>query len=79
MFAITYNTVQLNASQLAERGDVDIMICKKCNDEMILDDVDTDFRNAKDRDKYWVCPRCNMCCIEEVRHNKETKFNWYEE
>lgn len=58
------------------------MICKFCNSQMRLDDVDFNFKGNKDN--YWVCDNCNATAFEKIRYiryNKIThiKFFPYEE
>lgn len=53
------------------------MICKDCGFEMILDDVD---RHSKGNcDKYWICNKCNIGCVEKIRVNKDSAFFWQED
>lgn len=53
------------------------MICKNCNNEMILDDVDINTNGS--RDKYWICAKCNIGCIEEIRVHKDNCVIWQED
>lgn len=53
------------------------MICKECNNEMILDDED--FRFKGNTDKYWLCENCHTSCIEEIRFNQSFKEHWLNE
>lgn len=53
------------------------MVCKYCNKEMLLDDVDYNFKGNKDN--YWICHDCNSSCIEEIRFNKSINEHWHKE
>ena len=42
--------------------------CRKCNTEMILDDIDYNFEGNEDR--YYLCPKCHSYLIVKVRYRK---------
>lgn len=50
------------------------MRCKKCNCEMILDDVDFNFTG--NYDNYWFCDKCGIGCIEKIRYGKSFRIIW---
>lgn len=52
------------------------MICKNCGNEMLLDDIDFQFKGCKDN--YWICHPCNLCAIEKIRYGKQVKIEWGE-
>lgn len=41
------------------------MKCINCNEDMIVDDVDYNFKG--NYDIYWLCPKCDSGAVEEVR------------
>lgn len=41
------------------------MKCINCNEDMIVDNIDYNFKG--NYDIYWVCPKCSLSAIEEVR------------
>ena len=51
------------------------MLCRKCGNEMYLDDKDYNFKG--NYDNYWACEHCNSSCIEEVRFGETQKEHWY--
>lgn len=53
------------------------MKCKKCNCEMLLDDVDFNFEG--NQDNYWLCEKCEIGCIEKIRFGRSIKVIWDEE
>lgn len=50
------------------------MICKECGAEMLLDDKDFNFEG--NYDNYWICEKCEISCIEEIRFNQPFKEIW---
>ena len=50
------------------------MICKKCGEEMVLDDRDYNFKG--NYDNYWICEKCETSCIERVRFGKTFNEIW---
>lgn len=53
------------------------MKCKECNETMYLDVRDFNFTG--NYDNYWNCPKCQTCCIEEIRFSKTFKEIWHSE
>ena len=53
------------------------MTCKNCKKEMLLDDVDFNFKGNKDN--YYICENCHTSCIEKIRYNKQVNVEWNEE
>ena len=43
-------------------------ICKHCNKEMFLDDVDFNFKG--NQDEYWLCEKCGDSVFAKVRYGK---------
>jgi hypothetical protein len=54
------------------------MVCKYCNKEMRLDDVDAAFPNGS-KDNYWVCDNCQASATEYIRNKVAIRVDWYEE
>lgn len=52
------------------------MICKYCEKEMRLDDVDFNFKGNKDN--YWVCDNCKATSCEKIRYGKCINVEFYE-
>ncbi len=42
--------------------------CPNCNVDMILDDVDYNFKG--NQNNYWCCPKCKIYCFEKIRFGK---------
>ena len=53
------------------------MICKICGEKMILDDRDRISNGMYDN--YYICPRCETFCIEEVRFFNSSREIWHSE
>lgn len=53
------------------------MICDFCGAEMEKDDVDYNFKG--NYDIYWLCPKCESSCIEEVRFSQSFRELWHSE
>lgn len=51
------------------------MNCKFCGCEMVLDDVDFNFKGNKDN--YWLCNSCGSSALEKIRYGKtvNVQFN----
>ena len=44
------------------------MICEFCGSEMVLDDVDFNFKG--NQDNYWICENCDASAIEKIRYGR---------
>lgn len=53
------------------------MKCRYCGTEMQKDDVDFNFKG--NYDIYWICPKCESSCIEEVRFSQSFREFWRNE
>ena len=53
------------------------MICKFCNNEMLLDDKDVLFEGYLD--KYWICENCKTSCKEKIRFGQSFREHWTNE
>lgn len=51
------------------------MKCRKCGNEMLLDDVDFNFKGNKDN--YWICENCGSSCMEQIRFHQTWKKIWH--
>ena len=50
------------------------MLCKKCDNQMKLDDTNYNFPG--NIDYYWICENCNCSCKEQIRYGQKFKENW---
>ena len=50
------------------------MLCINCGSEMRIDDVGYNFKGNKDN--YFVCDKCNCCCVEKIRYGKTVEVEW---
>ena len=50
------------------------MDCRYCQQKMILDDCDFNFKG--NFDNYWSCENCNSFCFEQVRFGESHKRIW---
>lgn len=51
------------------------MKCISCQNDMILDDIDYNFKGNKDN--YYVCEQCDIACFEKIRDNKSVFVHFY--
>lgn len=52
------------------------MKCKNCENQMIKDDVDFNFKG--NYDNYWICENCFTSYIEKIRFGKQFEIIWDE-
>lgn len=52
------------------------MLCRDCYNEMLLDDVDFNFKG--NYNNYWLCS-CGWSCYEEVRYSQSFREHWHYE
>ena len=65
----------MNKTMYNRYNDGKIKICKVCNSEMLLDDIDFHFKGCLD--KYWICENCKTSCTEEIRYGQSFKEHWF--
>lgn len=53
------------------------MNCRYCNTEMIIDDVDKQFKGCKD--VYYICTKCTGFCIAQIRFSQLFRELWHNE
>lgn len=51
-----------------------IMVCKFCNSEMRLDDVDFNFKGNKDN--YWICDCCHSFALQKIRYGQSVSVEF---
>ena len=51
-------------------------ICRDCNQEMVIDDIDYNFEGCQD--EYWYCKKCGDALFIKIRYGKPCKSQYTE-
>jgi hypothetical protein len=57
---------------------IDELKCKYCGDEMFLGGSDHDLEDGCYH-TYWVCKKCSVIAIENVRYGNRVNIEWVKE